>query len=163
MWLLQEQPSGQCVGPPLSEGFLFPDSDIPRDTIQAYLETHYHVAGDTPTTLQIGQLNPTLAALHDAHQVPSSAFITAFNPFSQSLSPEANAARQAALARELDECGLTFIDGIGEHPSNNWPGETSFLALGATLDIAKALGEKHGQNAVVWCGADAVPQLILLR
>ncbi|MBN3792652.1 DUF3293 domain-containing protein [Burkholderia sp. Ac-20353] len=142
---------------------MFPESDIPRDTIQAYLETHYHVAGDTPTTLQVGQFNPTLAAMYDARQVTGSAFITACNPFSQDLSPEANAARQEALARELEEHGLTFIEGIGKHPFNDWPGEASFLVLGATLDIAKALGQKHGQNAIVWCGADAVPQLILLR
>jgi hypothetical protein len=142
---------------------LFPDSDIPRDTIQAYLETHYHVAGNTPTTLQVGQFNPMLAALHDACQVTGSAFITACNPFSLDLGPEANAARQAALARELEQHGLKFIEGIGQHPSSEWPGEASFLVLGATLDIAKALGEKHGQNAIVWCGANAVPQLILLR
>jgi hypothetical protein len=142
---------------------LFLDSDIPRDTIQAYRETHYRVSGDTPTTLQVGQFNPELAALHDARQVTGSAFVTACNPFSQSLEPEVNAARQEALARELDDYGLTFIEGIGQHPTNNWPGEASFVVLGATLDIAKALGEKHGQNAIVWCGADAVPQSILLR
>lgn len=142
---------------------MFSDSNIPRDTIQAYLETHYQVFGETPMTLHIGQFNPTLATLHDAHHVACSAFITACNPLSQTLDPQTNAARQAALARELDALGLTYIEGVGQHPSNNWPGEASFLVLGVTLDAAKTLGGTHRQNAIVWCGADAVPQLILLH
>lgn len=142
---------------------MFSGSSIPRDTIQAYLETHYEVFGDMPATLQVGQFNPTLAALHDARHVACSAFITACNPYSRNLDPQDNAARQEALARELDALGLAYLKGVGKHPSNGWPGEASFLVLGLTLDAAKALGEQHGQNAVVWCGADAVPQLILLR
>jgi hypothetical protein len=149
--------------PSLNGAMLFSDSNIPRDTIQAYLETHYRVLGETPATLHIGQFNPALAALHEAHHVACSAFITACNPFSRSLAADANDARQAALAHELDALGLTRIEGIGKHPSNNWPGEASFLVLGVALDVAKVLGENHGQNAIVWCGADAVPQLILLR
>lgn len=113
--------------------------------------------------LHIARFNPALAALHEAHHVACSAFITACNPFSRSLDSQTNALRQAALAHELEALGLTRIEGIGKHPSNNWPGEASFLVLGVTLADAKALGEKHGQNAIVWCGADAVPQLILLR
>ncbi|QBQ99333.1 DUF3293 domain-containing protein [Paraburkholderia pallida] len=142
---------------------MFSDSSIARDTIQAYLETHYEVLGETPATLQIGQFNPALAILHDARHVACSAFITACNPFSQRLDPQANVARQEELARELEVLGLACVEGVGQHPSNQWPGEASFLVLGVTLDAAKALGEKHGQNAIVWCGADAVPHLILLR
>ncbi|QCP47920.1 DUF3293 domain-containing protein [Trinickia violacea] len=142
---------------------MFPDSDIPRNTIQAYLETHYHVRGDTPTTLLVGQFNATLAVLHEARRVTASAFVTACNPFSQSLDPEANAARHEELARDLEGQGLTFIEGVGKHPSNDWPAEASFLVLGANVDVAKTLGSRHGQNAIIWCGADAVPQLILLR
>ncbi|MFD1558426.1 DUF3293 domain-containing protein [Paraburkholderia silviterrae] len=142
---------------------MFSDSNIARDTIQAYLETHYEVLGEMPATLQIGQFNPALATLHDARHVACSAFVTACNPLSRRLDPQANAARQEALAHELAALGLTCIEGVGKHPSNQWPGEASFLVLGVTLDAARALGEKHGQNAIVWCGADAVPHLILLR
>ncbi len=138
-------------------------SHIPNDIIQAYLETHYSVYGDKPTTLQVGQRNPELAAIHETFQVASSAFITACNPFSQSLSDANNAVRMEALRRELDERQLTFIEGSGKHPINGWSAEASFLILGTTFDEAKALGEAHGQNAIIFCGADAVPQLILLR
>jgi hypothetical protein len=35
--------------------------------------------------------------------------------------------------------------------------------LGLSLEAAKALGKKYDQNAVVWCGPDAIPELVLLR
>jgi len=142
---------------------LFSDSAIPKDVIQAYLETHYHVHGGAPTTLTVGEANPQLAALHDEAGVACSAFITAWNPFSEQQDPARNHERQQALAQTLQQRGLAFIDGIGQHPSNEWPGEASFLVLGLGLDDARALGTQFGQNAIVWSGADAVPQLVLLR
>jgi hypothetical protein len=142
---------------------LFPDSNIPSHTIQAYLETHYRVFGDTPTTLKVDEANPVLAVLHEANAVQSSAFITACNPFSQTSDDASNAARQQTLRSELKARELTFIEGIGQHPSNNWPGEASFLVLGLSLDAAKALGAQHGQNAIIWADTDATPRLVLLR
>ena len=142
---------------------MFPDSVIDQRSIQAYLETDYHVHGDALVTLNIGVANPTLSALHKAHRIESSAFITACNPFSQSCDESVNAERQAALARELQQRSLTYIEGIGQHPTNGWLGEPSFLVLGLPREAAKALGNRHEQNAIVWCGLDAVPELVLLR
>ncbi|WP_420995207.1 DUF3293 domain-containing protein [Cupriavidus sp. 30B13] len=139
-------------------------STIDPGLIQAYLETRYHVHGDTPLTLAVGEASPALAALHAAAGVDCSAFITAWNPHSrQEQDPAANAARQQALAGELAQRGLHAIEGIGQHPSGGWPGEESFLVLGLALDAARALGARYGQNAIVWSGAEAVPRLILLR
>lgn len=142
---------------------MFSDSEIPRETIRAYQETHYCVYGDTPTTLKVGEANPTLATLHAAQDVECSAFITACNPSSQERTDEFNATAQQRLARELKQLGLTFIDGMGQHPSINWPGEASFLVLGLSLDAAKALGAHYGQYAIVWSAADATPRLVLLQ
>jgi hypothetical protein len=142
---------------------LFPDSVIDQRSIQAYLETDYHVHSDAPVKLNIGVANPTLAALHKSHRVESSTFVTACNPFSQAFDELANAERQAALARELQQRSLTYIEGIGQHPKNEWPGELSFLVLGLSREAAKALGNRHEQNAIVWSGLDAVPELVLLR
>jgi hypothetical protein len=139
------------------------NSVIDRDTLRAYEETHYRVLGDAPATLRIGIPAPALAELHRAFRVDCSAFVTAANPFSALIDAEANTLRQAAFEDELNREGLRFIEGIGEHPSGHWPGEPSFLVLGLPLDAAKQLGARHEQNAIVWCGADAVPQLILLR
>ncbi|AMV46907.1 DUF3293 domain-containing protein [Paraburkholderia caribensis] len=142
---------------------MFSKSQIPRATIQAYLETHYHVHGFSPTLLKIGEGNATLAAIHRLNGVEASAFVTACNPFSEPLDDAANAERQKILAVELTQRGLTFIEGVGQHPSNDWAGEASFLVLGVSVEEAKELGARFGQNAIVWAGSDAVPKLVLLR
>lgn len=41
--------------------------------------------------------------------------------------------------------------------------EPSFLLFGLPLETARPLGKKLDQNAIVWFGGDAVPELILLR
>ncbi|WP_017232920.1 DUF3293 domain-containing protein [Pandoraea sp. B-6] len=138
-------------------------SNIDSDAIRAYVETHYRVKGGLPMTLRVGVQNPSLAVLHEAAHVESSAFITACNPFSHACDDASNAQRQDVFAQELTQLGLRFVDGIGQHSSNEWPGEPSFLVLGISLEAAKDLGERYEQNAIVWAGADAVPQLILLR
>ncbi|CAG2138899.1 hypothetical protein LMG31506_02032 [Cupriavidus yeoncheonensis] len=132
-------------------------------TLRAYRETEYCVHGDAPLILKIDQSSAPLAALHARLRVASSAFITAANPFSQPCDAARNDARQQALADELARLGFAAIPGTGQHPDNGWPGEPSFLVPGISLDAASALGTKHGQNAIVWSGADAVPRLILLR
>jgi hypothetical protein len=104
-----------------------------------------------------------LASEHKRHRVDCSAYITACNPFSQILDDKANVERHAALGREISQRRLTCIEGIGQHPSNQWPGEASYLIFGLTLEAAKALGTRLDQNAIVWSSTDAVPQLILLR
>jgi Protein of unknown function (DUF3293) len=147
----------------VKEIYLHSNSAIDPDTLRAYEETHYRVFGDAPTTLRIGVANPLLADLHQAFLVDCSAFITAANPFSVIADEATNARRQAALAEELGRRGLRFIEGMGEHPSGKWPGEPSFLIFGLSLDAARQLGTQHGQNAIVWCGDNAMPQLILLR
>jgi len=139
------------------------NSAIDPDMLRAYEETYYRVLGDAPVTLCIGHANPDLAKLHRTFGVDCSAFITTANPFSTLTSATVNAARQAALAEQLAIMSLRFIEGIGEHPSGTWAGEPSFLVLGLKLSDAKQLGARHAQNAIVWCGSDTVPQLILLR
>lgn len=162
MWLLLEQPSGMRR-PSRSEGFLFSDSVIDSATIQAYLETHYRVHGEAPFVLQIGQVSPDLLSLYARHNVNCAAFLTGCNPFSRAVSEPENRERQTSLGAELTRRSLTFVEGMGQHPSNNWPGEESFLVLGLDLEAVKTLGERFEQNAIVWCGTDCVPQLIVLR
>ena len=139
------------------------ESSIDPGTVQAYRETEYRVLGDAPFSLRVGQVSPALAAAHQRHRVDCSAYITACNPFSQVLDDSANAERHAALGRELGQRSLASIEGVGQHLSNPWPGESSYLVFGLTLEAAKTLGARLDQNAIVWTSADGVPQLILLR
>ena len=71
---------------------------LPPGLVQAYRETHYRVLGDDGFTLTIDVPNPELARTHRRHGVDSSAFLTACNPFSRSLSDDENMALQAVLA-----------------------------------------------------------------
>jgi hypothetical protein len=142
---------------------LFSESVIQPDLIQAYIETEFHVLAASPFVLGIGRVSSELLLTHQMHRVECSTFLTACNPFSQALTDEANELRQKTLEAELATHSLEFLGGIGQHPSNQWPGEPSFLILGLTLEAAKKLCHRFEQNAFVWSGSDGTPQLILLR
>ncbi len=142
---------------------MFSETVIDRELVQAFRETEYRVHGEQPFTLRVDEASPELLGLYRQRRISSSAFITACNPYSSCVDDAENQARQAELAQELSSRGLTFIDGVGQHPSNNWPGEISILALGLDLEAAKALGNRYEQNAILWAGADGLPLLILLR
>ena len=138
-------------------------SSIDHSLIAAYLETEYCVTDPSAFTLKVGQPNSDLLATHHRHQVKCSAFLTAWNPYSEHFDPAKNADRQADLERELLRRDLIFLSGIGQHPSNGWEGEESFLIFGLDLDSARQLGRQFRQNGFIWSGADGIPQLILLR
>jgi hypothetical protein len=155
-----------------TEGFVFSETEtdaaVPAALIQAFRETHYKVyarpnLAEVAFTLRIDQACVDLKASQRLHGVDCSAYITACNPNGQALGPADNAHRQKELARELRARGLAFDAGIGQHPSNGWEGEPSFLVYGLDLEAAKALGRRFGQIAIVWSGGDAVPRLVVLR
>ena len=64
---------------------------------------------------------------------------------------------------KLQELKLRTIEGSGSEEGTEWPAEKSYFALGLALEPAKAIGIHFDQDAIVWVGPDAVPQLILLR
>jgi len=138
-------------------------SEIDPSTVRAYRETDYCVEAPEPFVLRIGVSIAPLAQLYRQHHADCCAFVSACNPYSRIVSDKENTERQRELALELTHLGLTFFAGIGRHPDGGWPAEHSFLVLELPLATAKALGEKHEQNAIVWCGPDAVPELVLLR
>jgi hypothetical protein len=131
--------------------------------VTAYRETEYRVTEGASFVLKVDEPCPALIGLYRAQNVSCAAFITACNPFSRELTDAENAVRQTDLAAELKRRGLSYLEGVGQHPSGGWPGEPSFLALGLALEAAKSLGKDYEQNAIIWCGADAVPNLVLLR
>ncbi len=132
-------------------------------TVQAYRETEYRVFDDPPFSLRIDRFSAPLRRAQHRRNVRCSAFVTAWNPFSQRLEPAANAARQRRLAEELIRSRRAFVPGMGSHPTAAWPGEESFLIYGLDLDTARAMAIRLEQNAIVWSGDDATPRLILCR
>jgi len=131
--------------------------------ITAYQNTLYRVLEGGGCVLRVGEPSPPLLALYRSHAVSCAAFITACNPLSQLLSDAENQQRQAELAAELARRSLTYLEGVGQSASGDWPGEPSFLVLGLALEAAKTMGRAYGQNAIVWCDAAARPELVLLR
>ena len=139
-------------------------TQIQPDKVKAYLATDYrlgHTAQDI--VLTIGQRSERLAALFAAKGVNCGAFLTAYNPRG-ALQPEpANQLAHAQLATQLAQLGHEAIAGAGSEKGTDWPAEKSYFALGMALEPAKAMGTRFDQDAIVWVGADAEPQLILLR
>jgi hypothetical protein len=135
--------------------------------LRAYEETHYCVNAATPDqaefVLRVNEVSKSLAAMHKKYGVDCSAYLTACNPWSESLPDSENALRQANLLLTLRVRSLRWLDGVGQHPGNQWPGEPSVLILGLSLAAAKVLAQDFEQNACVWSGADAKPQLVVLR
>lgn len=141
---------------------LFQMTTPDQDLLKAYLETDYFVRTDPVFTLRIGQQCSQIIKLHKQYRVECSAFITAFNPYSESCSLNENRSRQELLTSELKVRSLKFVEGIGKHPSNSWPCEPSLLIFGLSLEAAKMLGVRFEQNAILWIGKDAIPELVLL-
>ena len=137
-------------------------STISPETVAAYEATNYRVFSDPQFVINIGQPSKLLGRLYEVYGCASAAFITAWNPFSIPTSHEVNAVALTRLQEELGSRSTPFIDGIGEDATGQWPGEPSVLALGLSLDTAKNYGVQFEQNAIVWAGTDACPQLILL-
>lgn len=153
------------IDPPSAagQGALPPEPPVDQATLRAYQSTEYHVLGNQGFILRIGHPSAELLAAHQRRQVVCSAFLTAFNPFSRPTAAAVNAARQVELLEELDRRSLVYLPALGQHPSSGWPGEDSVLVFGLDLEAAKVLAARFEQNALVWGGADAVPELVLLR
>ncbi len=133
---------------------------LSAELLLAFADTHYIAHHEAPFVMHIGQPCPELKELMADHNALSAAFITAWNPFSQKLPAKENKARQDELNANLKKRGLICLDGVGKHPSNNWPGEVSVLVLGLDLEAAKSLARYYEQHAFVWAAGDAVPDLV---
>ncbi|QEA12882.1 DUF3293 domain-containing protein [Comamonas flocculans] len=126
----------------------------------AYLETEYRVGGDAPFVLRIGQASAQLRALHLRRRVRCSSFITAANPGSQLQDAATNAERQQALGTQLRRMGYAPLPGMGQHPSNGWPAEASWLVPGLGLGCVRQLAGQWGQTALIFSAEDATPRLV---
>ena len=139
-------------------------TQIHRDKVRAFLATGYRIGHSSKDiVLHIGQHSERLTRLFADSGVSCGAFLTAFNPRSTIQPDEVNDQAHAQLAAKLQELGLQAIEGSGSEEGTDWPAEKSYFALGLALELAKAIGTHFDQDAIVWVGPDAVPQLILLR
>ena len=136
---------------------------LPETLISAYRKTRYRVFTSPDLELAVGQRSNALADLYRTHAVNSAAFLTAWNPEGNMQNETANREAFARLQERVASYSVTVIAGFGEDPDGAWAGEESLLALGLGRETACEIGAEFRQNAIVWAGADAVPELILLR
>ena len=136
---------------------------VPAQMVAAYEAAEYHVLTEEAFVLRIGQHSAELSRLMDGQAMASAAFITACNPHGQLLGAADNTTRTNALGAELERFAPLVLAARGVDPTGRWMDEPGFLALGCPPAIVEALGRRHRQNAVVLCGGDAVPRLVLLR
>lgn len=136
---------------------------LPKSLISAYRATRYRVFTRPDFELAVGQPSSALADLYRTHAVNSAAFLTAWNPEGNLQSEAANREAFVLLHQCVTPLSVKVISGFGEDPDGAWAGEESLLALGLGREAACEIGAEFRQNAIVWAGADAVPELILLR
>jgi hypothetical protein len=126
----------------------------------AYRATRYTVqAPGGGFELQVDLPSPPLAALLTSRGFREAAYLTACNPASAVHSAAENQARTARLALDLAASGWVVFDGQAIDPEGKWPPECSFLVLGANVAAAAGLGRRHGQNAILVAGPEAIPRL----
>ena len=128
--------------------------------IAAYKNTRYHVF-NTGITICIDENNILLDALLSKQDAKSWAYITAYNPFSQTLTDEANDARHRLLLQSV--AAFSSFEGEGKGADESWPPEKSLLILGISKEQAIAIGNEYEQNAIVYGEAGQTAQLLMLR
>jgi len=128
-----------------------------------YLAADYIVDGSEPLVLKVNCASSALLGLHHRHGVDCSAFLTAFNPFSQRCSDEENMRAQQELILLLGQGGYVNLPGRGVDPGGSWPAEESVLVLGISASEASRLARHFRQNALLAMAADAVPRLVWVQ
>jgi hypothetical protein len=132
--------------------------------VSSYRETDY-VAYDNGriVVVRIGHRSMVVDKLLSRMHVKSGAFITAWNPFSRSLSFKANETRNHELKRDLVVRGISFVEGEGRGRTGEWPAELSIFAFGISLTEASTIGRRYRQNAIVYVPRCRPAELVMLR
>jgi len=121
---------------------------IPAELAEIYARVAYWVtpAGAQPYVLRVGAACAELDAALALRGVEEWAYLTAHNPLSEEVTPEANARAQAALEAELREAGYEVLPGYGEG-LEGWPDEASLLVFGIGPEAAGELARRYRQAA----------------
>jgi hypothetical protein len=132
--------------------------------VSAYRATDYVVQGNgRVVAVRIGQHSMVVDALLARMHARNGAFITAWNPFSNSLSLDANEYWDRDMKRYLTVRGFSFFEGEGRGRTGEWPPEPSILALGISRTEASAIGRRYRQNAIVYVTVGRPAELVTLR
>ncbi|MCC0177212.1 DUF3293 domain-containing protein [Waterburya agarophytonicola K14] len=133
------------------------------DLHQAYQDAVYEVYYNQKIIrLSIDCHNRELDFILEEYNCTTWALITAYNPYSQSLSAAENKQRDQSLIELLRWQSLAFLDAVGKDRDGVWLPEKSVFILGIEEDKAIAIGHRFQQNAIVFGELSKPPQLIWL-
>jgi hypothetical protein len=138
-------------------------SSMPRINVnyQIFLPGSMTKAGQTESfLLQCGAANPDLEALHDAHGVTSSMFMTAHNPGGAQANAIDNMYHQSSLFGDLSDRGLVWMDAASVTDGGLGLAEPSLLIMGVSIETAYRLANQYGQHAFVYAARDAIPHVV---
>jgi len=140
-------------------------TELSKTLVNSYRVALYRVlTGNSKSfVLKIKKKSPDLEALMKSHKLFTATYVTGYNSQGKQTEPHINIKQQKNLLGDIRRTGLPFLEGFGEDPTGRWKSEPSFLVLGISPEDAEALGERYGQNAIVWMEDDYVPQLVMLR
>jgi hypothetical protein len=140
-------------------------TELSRTLVNSYRVALYRVVtgNNKSFILKIKKKSGDLEALMKSHNLFTGVYVTAYNSRGKQTEPHINVRQQKLLSGDVRRTGLPFLEGFGEDPTGRWKSEPSFLVLGITLEDAEALGQRYGQNAIVWMEDDYVPRLVMLR
>jgi hypothetical protein len=123
-----------------------------------YRRTNYVVDDrSVDVTIRLDRDNTALEGLLIKLRANSWAFLTAYNPYSNTVSEDENIARQAELIELLNKQGADFYKarGIGD----DWE-EPSLFIVEITREAAIDIGRQFEQNAILWGSIEHCPELI---
>ena len=129
------------------------------ELINAYNTTEYRIYS-SELVIKIGIANQELDNLLISANAKTWAFITAFNPFSKSLSKEENLKRHKELKDKI--ASYKFFEGEGVGEDKTWEPDLSYLVVGISHEDAIKIGKFFEQNAIVIGNFNGVPQLKML-
>jgi hypothetical protein len=140
------------------------EKQIAADKVRAYRASDYRIGyTDQAIVLQPGLRSAQIAQLFASHGVTCGSFITAYNPQGAQRSTAENEQAHQQLLTHIESLGFKCLEGEGSEAGTDWPAEKSCFALGLGREDATQIGHAFDQDAFLWVGECAVPELVLLR
>jgi hypothetical protein len=139
------------------------EKKIHPSLVKAYRKTLYcsFIDGEI-VQLEVGKVCNNLAIQLKQRNISTASFLTAYNPFSNSLIFSENEKLQNQLIDDVKSLGLHYFDGEGRDLDGKWQTEKSILILGISQQQSEILADRYSQNAFVWINtADAFVSLKL--